>query len=124
VLLASSQRSLLNVNIPWLSREARASADRDGGGGPRVAGHAPRRAPYVEQVERRHDPRGQAYFWIGGPPRDAGEQPGEDTWAVLHGQISVTPLILDITAPDLSPWQAMLEHVSVAPARPPEPLEP
>ncbi|HEY8375775.1 MAG TPA: hypothetical protein VIK91_04760, partial [Nannocystis sp.] len=69
--------------------------------------------PYVEQVERRQDPRGQAYFWIGGPPRDAGEHEGEDTWAVNHGRISVTPLVLDITAPDLSPWQAMLRDVTV-----------
>ena len=124
VLLASSQRSLLNVNIPWLSREAGERASETVAEGLALQVTRLGARPYVEQVERRHDPRGQAYFWIGGPPRDAGEQPGEDTWAVLHGQISVTPLILDITAPDLSPWQAMLEHVSVAPARPPEPLEP
>lgn len=114
VLLASSQRSLLNVNIPWLSREAPGrAADTVAEGLPLQVTRLGAR-PYVEQVERRQDPRGQAYFWIGGPPRDAGEKQGEDTWAVLHGQISVTPLVLDITAPALSPWQSMLEHVSVA----------
>ncbi len=116
VLLASSQSSLLNVNIPWLSREAAGRAPETLAEG--LPLHVTRLGarPYVEQVERRHDPRGHAYFWIGGPPRDAGENPGEDTWAVLHGQISVTPLVLDITAPDLAPWQAMLEHVNVDPA--------
>lgn len=116
VLLASSQRSLLNVNIPWLSREATGLPETVAEGLPLHVTRLGAR-PYVEQVERRQDPRGHAYFWIGGPPRDMGENPGEDTWAVQHGQISVTPLVLDITAPDLAPWQAMLEHVSVDPAR-------
>ena len=28
--------------------------------------------------------------------------------------ITATPLVLDITAPDLAPWQAMLAEVAVA----------
>jgi len=120
VLLTNSRRSLLNVNIPWLSRGDERPADTIAEGLPlRVTRLGAR--PYVEQVERRQDPRGQAYFWIGGPPRDAGEQEGEDTWAVLHGQVSVTPLVLDITAPDLGPWQTMLEHVRVATSPEPHP---
>ncbi len=120
VLLAAPTRSLLNVNIPWISHDApppEGAPDTLAVGRPLHVTRLGAR-PYVEQVERRQDPRGQAYFWIGGPPRDASEKPGEDTWAVLHGQISVTPLVLDITAPDLSPWQSMLEHVTVE-RRPP-----
>lgn len=115
LLLEQPSLSLINVNIPWISREAPAPE-----GPPEVlAAGCPIAVtrlgarPYVEQVERRHDPRGQAYFWIGGPPRDAGQHPGEDTWAVSQGMVSVTPLVLDITAPDLSPWQALLKDVTV-----------
>jgi 5'-nucleotidase len=118
-LLAHPLRSLLNVNIPRLSPED----GPPGGDDPLAlaagqAFHVTRLGarPYAEQVERRQDPRGQAYYWIGGPPRDAGENPGEDTHAVLHGKISVTPLILDITAHDLGPWRTMLAGVTVGAA--------
>ena len=115
VLLAQPSRSLLNVNVPWLSQEDPSPRDPE----TRAAGlplHVTRLGarPYVEQVERRQDPRGHAYFWIGGPPHDIGENQGEDTWAVKQGHISVTPLVLDITAPDLAPWQSMFADVTVA----------
>lgn len=116
-LLAQPLRSLLNVNIPRLSPDDGPPGGADplalAQGLPFVVTRLGAR-PYAEQVDRRQDPRGQAYYWIGGPPRDAGENPGEDTWAVLHKKISVTPLVLDITAPDLAPWQSMLEGVTVA----------
>lgn len=122
-LLGQRSRSLLNVNIPWISQHAPPPE-----GPPEVLAEGVPFAvtrlgarPYVEQVERRQDPRGMAYFWIGGPPRDAGLHPGEDTWAVGQGLISVTPLELDITAADLSPWQAMFAgaRVEVDPSREP-----
>jgi 5'-nucleotidase len=56
---------------------------------------------YSEGVDERDDPRGRAYYWIGGPggPRhDAVE--GSDTEAVDAGFVSVTPLRLDVTFPD------------------------
>ena len=117
VLLASSQRSLLNVNIPWLSREAAGRAPETLAEG--LPLHVTRLGarPYIEQVERRQDPRGQAYYWIGGPPHDIGDNEGEDTWAVKHGHISVTPLVLDITAPDLGPTRQLLAGVTVADPR-------
>ncbi len=119
VLLVQSTRSLLNVNVPWLSSDDPSPVDPL----TRAVGlplHITRLGarPYVEQVERRQDPRGHAYFWIGGPPHDVGENPGEDTWAVKQGHISVTPLVLDITAPDLAPWQSMFAGVTVAPDAP------
>lgn len=116
-LLAQPLRSLLNVNIPRFSPEDGPPGGADpeslARGRPFVVTRLGAR-PYAEQVERRQDPRGQAYYWIGGPPHDLGENPGEDTWAVLHGKITVTPLVLDITAPDLAPWQSMLDGVTVA----------
>ena len=65
-------------------------------------------------VDRRTDPLGRPYYWIGGPPHDIGDNEGEDTWAVKHGHISVTPLVLDITAPDLGPTRQLLAGVTVA----------
>lgn len=115
VLLEQPSRSLLNVNVPWISRDAPppdVPPEALAAGRTIVVTRLGAR-PYVEQVERRQDPRGMAYFWIGGPPRDAGEHPGEDTWAVNHGMVSVTPLVLDITAPDLAPWQAMFKDATV-----------
>ncbi|MCY1053918.1 5'/3'-nucleotidase SurE [Nannocystis radixulma] len=114
-LLAQPSLSLLNVNIPWISHSApppEGPPEVLAEGLPIVITRLGAR-PYVEQVERRQDPRGMAYFWIGGPPRDAGEHEGEDTWAVKRGFVSVTPLVLDITAPDLSPWQAMFSGATV-----------
>lgn len=114
-LLQQPSLSLLNVNIPWISKDSpppELPPEQLAEGRQIVVTRLGAR-PYVEQVEQRQDPRGQAYFWIGGPPRDAGEHPGEDTWAVKHGHISVTPLVLDITAPDLSPWQQMFAGATV-----------
>ncbi len=113
-VLANRTRSLLNVNIPWLSQEQAGMPETLAVDMPFAVTRLGTRK-YVEQVERRQDPRGHAYFWIGGMPHDVGEHPGEDTYAVKHGQISVTPLLLDITAPDLDPWRTMLDGVTVAP---------
>jgi 5'-nucleotidase len=44
---------------------------------------------------------GRPYYWIGGPPQAIQGEPGDDTWAVSQGIVSVTPLELDITARDL-----------------------
>lgn len=119
-LLSQPLRSLINVNIPRFSPED----GPPGGDHPEALAegqpfHVTRLGarPYAEQVDRRQDPRGQAYYWIGGPPRDVGENPGEDTWAVRNRHIAVTPLILDLTAPDLRPWQAMFAGVTVTGAR-------
>lgn len=114
LLLAQPQRSLLNVNVPWLSeRRPGVAPEAIAEGMPLHVTRLGAR-PYIEQVERRQDPRGQAYYWIGGPPHDIGDNEGEDTWAVKHGHISVTPLVLDITAPDLGPTRQLLAGVTVA----------
>lgn len=53
---------------------------------------------FLTGVEKRLDPRGRPYFWINGPLiDDAGE--GTDVHAVRKGNISITPVTLDCTAP-------------------------
>jgi 5'-nucleotidase len=78
---------LLNVNIPNLPYEqlGAVSATRLG------------RRHQAEPVIRALDPRGREIFWIGAPGacRDAGE--GTDFYATAHGQVSITPLQVDLT---------------------------
>ncbi len=135
-LLATDEVSLLNVNIPEL---ATVRGDRRGampGHGmaerqlgttaldPELAAQAAElplmvtrlgHRPYEETVEKRHDPRGNPYFWIGGPPVRAKLFEGEDTWAIAHGYVSVTPLVLDITAPELGPWRKRVADLTLEP---------
>ncbi|MBI4817210.1 MAG: 5'/3'-nucleotidase SurE [Deltaproteobacteria bacterium] len=54
--------------------------------------------PYEHAVERRTDPRGRVYFWIGGEPTAHHDVPGSDCNAVASGLISVTPIQTDVTA--------------------------
>jgi 5'-nucleotidase len=78
---------LLNVNIP-----NRADADRL----PRVVTRLGRRHA-SEPVIRQHSPRGEEMFWIGpaGDAREAGA--GTDFHATANGQVSITPLQIDLT---------------------------
>ncbi|MBK6690052.1 MAG: 5'/3'-nucleotidase SurE [Deltaproteobacteria bacterium] len=48
-------------------------------------------------VERRQDPRGFPYYWIGGVPDEPRDIPGSDCNAIADGLISVTPLSVDLT---------------------------
>lgn len=78
---------LLNVNIPNLPYEALGTvrATRLG------------RRHQAEPVIRARDPRGREIFWIGPPgaTRDAGE--GTDFHATAQGEVSITPLQIDLT---------------------------
>ena len=84
---------LLNVNIP-----NRADADRL----PIQITRLGRRHA-SEPVIRQTSPRGDTMYWIGpaGDAREAGE--GTDFHATTHGQLSITPLQVDLT-----------EHASLA----------
>ena len=57
---------------------------------------------HAEEVVRATNPRGETVYWIGpaGSAKDAG--PGTDFFAVAAGQVSVTPLHIDLTATALS----------------------
>jgi 5'-nucleotidase len=53
---------------------------------------------YQDELVARKDPRGRAYYWIGGlPPKGVAEQ-GTDIWAMENNLISITPINLDMTA--------------------------
>lgn len=90
---------LLNVNIP-----NRADADSL----PRVVTRLGRRHA-SEPLIRQESPRGDAMYWIGpaGNAREAG--PGTDFHATAGGQVSITPLQVDLTAhATLSDWRGWL----------------
>ena len=88
---------LLNVNFPPGSDYRGVRATRIG------------RRTYADEVDVREDPRGREYYWIGGPSAAHEPVDGSDTSAVDAGFVSVTPLILDPSAPDdlgLAAWVA------------------
>jgi 5'-nucleotidase len=79
---------LLNVNVPYL-------AEKDFKGtlvtrqGLRV---------YLDKLERRLDPRGRPYYWIGGEAPTGVLEEGTDFGSLKAGYVSITPLQLDLTA--------------------------
>ncbi|MDN3543490.1 MAG: 5'/3'-nucleotidase SurE [Roseateles asaccharophilus] len=82
-----AQPFLLNVNIP--NRADAASLPR------RITRLGRRHAS--EAVIRQTNPRGEPIYWIGpaGDAREAGE--GTDFHATANGQVSITPLQVDLT---------------------------
>jgi 5'-nucleotidase len=52
---------------------------------------------YSDTLIAKTDPRGRAYYWIGGQDPVWQSHEGTDFHAVEHGNISVTPLSLDLT---------------------------
>lgn len=52
---------------------------------------------YPGKLERRTDPHGRAYYWLGGEePEDECEE-GTDVHAIAEGYTSITPVQLDLT---------------------------
>jgi len=96
---------LLNVNIP-----NRADADRL----PRAVTRLGRRHA-SEPVVRQTSPRGEPIYWIGpaGDAREAGS--GTDFHATAVGQVSITPLQVDLTEHRmLDAWRTTLAAGAVA----------
>lgn len=54
------------------------------------------RRTYSQSVVEKKDPHGRRYFWIAGTPEWDAEE-GTDIYAVTQGQVSITPLHLDLT---------------------------
>ena len=78
------EHTLLNVNVPF-ARPLGVCITRQG----------VRR--YPGKLEKRTDPMGRAYYWLGGDdPVDVQEE-GSDVKAIADGFISVTPVQLDLT---------------------------
>ena len=76
---------LLNVNIPETPINEEFEVCRLG------------KRMYVPIIEKRLDPRGKPYYWIGGEPYDS-HKPGSDghTLSVLN-KTTITPLKIDLT---------------------------
>jgi 5'-nucleotidase len=52
---------------------------------------------YTDELFKRTDPRGGAYYWIGGERPGGHLIEGTDIEAISQGKISITPLMLDLT---------------------------
>lgn len=120
-LLQHSQRSLLNINIPEVFNDINMSRETNDAYLQELADKLPfcitrlGQRHYQNRVEKRNDLQGKPYYWIGGPPLEAKLEPGEDTWAISHHMVSLTPLELDITASSSQMAQRMFaEHLNVA----------
>jgi len=79
---------LLNINVPYL-RFDQLKGFMLTRQGLRV---------YRDVLERRLDPRGRPYYWIGGEAPTGILENGTDFGALKAGYVSITPLQLDLTA--------------------------
>lgn len=80
--------TLLNVNVPALEED-------------QIAGFAVTRLGtrrYANVFEKRIDPRGRVYYWMGGEALDVDVEEGTDTWALANNLVSITPIHCDLTA--------------------------
>lgn len=63
---------------------------------------------YRDRLDKRMDPRGRDYYWIGGDRPTGVPKEGTDVGALAEGYASVTPLQLDLTSHDylesMSAW--------------------
>jgi len=75
---------VLNVNVPAKF-----------GGGVEITRLA--RRLYRTRIERRVDPRGRMYYWITGDEVEDAEE-GTDIHAIRRGNVSITPITIDLTA--------------------------
>jgi 5'-nucleotidase len=82
-----SANLLLNVNIPYLTDDEIK--------GVQVTRQGLR--IYRDRLDRRVDPRGRPYYWIGGDSPTAKLDEGTDFNAIENGYVSITPLHLDLT---------------------------
>ncbi|MEZ4590404.1 MAG: 5'/3'-nucleotidase SurE [Chloroflexota bacterium] len=92
------QGTFLNVNVPHVPEE-QFKGIRLTRQGLRV---------YRDRLDKRTDPRGNDYYWIGGDRPTGVPHEGTDVGAIFAGFASVTPLALDLTAfhamPLLEEW--------------------
>ncbi len=79
--------TLLNVNVPNIPRGEITGVEiaRQG------------KQVYEEAVVEKQDPRGRTYYWIGGQLTSWEPEPDTDYAAVSQGQVSITPIHLDLT---------------------------
>jgi 5'-nucleotidase len=80
--------TMLNVNVPDVPPEAIMGITMARMG----------RGAYLAEIIEREDPRGVAYYWIGGTKPEDVATPGSDFEAVARHEVSVTPLRRDLTS--------------------------
>ncbi|MDK9699132.1 MAG: 5'/3'-nucleotidase SurE [bacterium] len=97
--------TLLNVNVPPLpaSQIKGVKTARQG------------RMRYDEVFDRREDPRGRVYYWMGAERLLIEEPDDVDETIVANGYISVTPLQLDLTdykvLPEIEKWHLTMDGI-------------
>ncbi|MCA9931757.1 MAG: 5'/3'-nucleotidase SurE [Anaerolineales bacterium] len=104
--------TFLNVNVPYLKHDE-LKGIRLTRQGLRV---------YRDRLDKRKDPRGNDYYWIGGDRPTGVPREGTDVGVLANGYASVTPLQLDLTAyhalTELAEWDwnivQQAEPISVA----------
>ena len=79
--------TLLNINIPALTSTKIK--------GVKVTKLGTRR--YKNCMEKRFDPKGRIYYWMGGEAIDINKDDGTDIAAIEQGYVSVTPIHFDLT---------------------------
>ena len=52
---------------------------------------------YENTFDKRHDPWGRTYYWMGGKIGDGHNDPDSDIIAVAEGKVSITPIHFDLT---------------------------
>ncbi len=66
---------------------------------------------FVEEFDKRTDPRGNYYYWMDGEFSPKGNNPNIDDVAIRSGYVSVTPLHCDLTSyssiPHLEKWKEL-----------------
>lgn len=91
------ERTLLSVNVPYLPLD-QIKGIQITRQGLRI---------YRDALVRRADPRGRAYYWIGGDAPGGVAEEGTDIGALQAGYVAVTPVQLDMTAHD---WMESLRQ--------------
>ena len=79
---------LMNVNFPDLPPDQVKEVETTFQG---------RRDHHIVYADRRTDPRGNTYFWLGFHGKLSNPPDGSDLRAIYEGRISVTPLHIDLT---------------------------
>ncbi len=79
---------LINVNFPDAAPEEVTQVEVTTQG---------RRDQHIIYADKRTDPRGGAYFWLGFRGKLSNPPDGTDLRAIYEGRISVTPLHIDLT---------------------------
>jgi 5'-nucleotidase len=82
-----ANKTILNVNVPYLDDDE-------------IKGYLVTRQGlrvYRARLDRRLDPRGREYYWIGGDTPTGVPEEGTDFGTLADGYVSISPLQLDLT---------------------------